>query len=243
MSKKRVLIVEDDKSTRDMLEKLINEIDVQTICYKVSNIEMAYRILHENIIDVFILDIILDTKKLGDVSGINLALEVRKMDRYTFTPIIFVTSLEDPKFYAYAQIHSFKYVEKPFRKDELKQTLKVALKYKTEYESDKTIFYRKDGILMSVKENDIIYMENKLRTAYVHTVNECVEIPYKTCKDMLNILNEKQFVQCNRNTIVNKKFVKYIDINSHIIGLFDTKRSLSVGTKYLKQVLCMLEIA
>ena len=92
MDKKSILIVEDDKHSMKMLEKLIDELDVSTICHKASSVKQAYEVLHENIIDVFLIDIILDTSVQGDVSGMILAEEIRSIDRYKFTPIIFITS-------------------------------------------------------------------------------------------------------------------------------------------------------
>ena len=71
----------------------------------------------------------------------------------------------------------------------------------------------------------------------IHTINESVCVPYVTCKAMLEKLDENKFVQCNRNTIVNKEFIKYIDTNRKILGLSEGRGNLLIGSKYMKQVL------
>ena len=43
-----------------------------------------------------LLDIILDPRTSGDASGMKFADHIREVERYHFTPIIFITGLEDP---------------------------------------------------------------------------------------------------------------------------------------------------
>ncbi len=239
MDKKKILIVEDDPSSMKMLEKLIDEIDVSTACYKASSLKQAYEILHENLIDVFLIDIILDNNIQGDVSGMILAEEIRKIERYKFTPILFITSLQDPKMYAYSSVHSFKYIEKPFPIKETKESIEYALGYKTELERDKPLYFRKDGILISVNEKDIVYIETKLHMITIYTTKEETTIPYKTCKDMMEILDDRYFVQCNRNIIVNRKYICNIDTVNLYICLNDyfVYGNVNIGRRYLYKVL------
>lgn len=239
MDTKKVLIVEDDLNSIKMLEKLIAEVDKTVVCYAANTVEQAYALMHQHIIDVFLLDIILNTKVLGDVSGMRLAEEIRAIARYRFTPIIFISSLEDPKMYAYSSVHSFKYIEKPFHIRETKETIREALLYNKYLEEDKFLYFRKDGVLFSVKENDIVYVESKRNKILICTMKEVMEIPYKTCNEMLEMLNATYFVQCNRSTIVNRRKIESIDTCNKYISFapelgYD---SVVIGTKYMKDIL------
>jgi len=160
MERKNVLIVEDEEYSINMLKKLIVETAPYVKCYKASSLEQAYMILHNHVIDVFFIDIILNTKNSSDASGMNLAEELRGIDKYRFTPIIFITSLEDAKLYAYKRLHCYDYIEKPYLVREVKRTLVEALHYKTQLEFSRTVHFKKDGILVSIVENDIIYMKS-----------------------------------------------------------------------------------
>lgn len=67
--KKKILIVEDSEYYMNLVTDSLINIE-NTILYKAENISEAYRIAMEKNIDVFIVDVVLDTKVLGDVSGI-----------------------------------------------------------------------------------------------------------------------------------------------------------------------------
>lgn len=239
MSNKKVLIVEDDISSMNALEKMVKEINVLAVCLKASNVENAYRLLHENIIDVFILDIVLDTSLQGDVSGMKLAEEIRRIERYRFTPIIFVSALSDPRYYAYTNLRSYSYIEKPFHLEETRKILREAMLFNTEPEKDKYLYFRKDGILFSVKENEVIYIESKHHILYIRSIKETIDIPYKTCKEMLEILDSHKFIKCNRSTIVNKEYIKTIDVVNRYIGVDSDMGygKISIGIGYLKNIL------
>ena len=64
--KKKILIVEDSEYYMNLVTDSLINIE-NTILYKAVNISEAYRIAMEKNIDVFIVDVVLDTKVLGDV--------------------------------------------------------------------------------------------------------------------------------------------------------------------------------
>lgn len=239
---KKVLIVEDNVDSAKMLEKLVKEVDNTAVCYLTANPNEVYEIVFNNEIDLFLMDIILNTENLGDVSGIELAEKIRSVDRYKFTPIVFISSLTDPKMYAYSALHSYKYIEKPFPVEETRNTIKEALQYKKGNESNKYHYFRRDGILLAFREDEIVYLESKFHQIHLCTIKEKITIPYKTCNDMLEILNNENFAQCNRGTIVNRRYIENVDITRRYIKLRDNYGSLSIGAKYIKQVVDGREI-
>ena len=85
--KKKILIVEDSEYYMNLVTDSLINIE-NTILYKAVNISEAYRIAMEKNIDVFIVDVVLDTKVLGDVSGIVFVDRIRTVPRYRFSPII-----------------------------------------------------------------------------------------------------------------------------------------------------------
>ena len=123
---KHVLIVEDNKIQMEMLKKIVQEVNPGAVVYTAEDVNKAYQILLENTIDVFLVDIILDTTKPGDISGIKLVENIRGISKYLFTPVLFVTSLEDTTNYAYTDLNCLGYVEKPFNPDIVKQLIERA---------------------------------------------------------------------------------------------------------------------
>ena len=104
---KKVLILEDNIETLLYLKKLLLTINSDIEVLTFSNMEGVYEVVLNSYIDLFIVDIIINPDSPGDTSGIRFAEKVRMITKYEFTPIIFITSLEDPTLYAFKTLHSF----------------------------------------------------------------------------------------------------------------------------------------
>ena len=162
---KKILILEDNDAALIHIAGLINEIDNKLDIKMFNNIRDAYLCAMENRIDLFIVDIILDIKHPGDTSGLKFIDNIRKIQYYEFTPVIFITSLEDAKSYTYENLHCYKFIEKPFDNKNVKKIIEECLKFPGEINSIKTLYYRCDGIMKLYMLNAIItqciYIRNK----------------------------------------------------------------------------------
>ncbi|NBJ93785.1 LytR/AlgR family response regulator transcription factor [Parablautia muri] len=236
--KKTVLIIEDNKIQIEMLKKLVLEINTGITVYTASDVKTAYKILMEKTIDVFLVDIILDTTRSGDTSGIRLVERVRTIPKYMFTPVVFITSLEDTTKYAYTDLHCLGYVEKPFSPENVKQLVEKALFFSTCKEEGKVFCFRKDGILYPVKVKNIIYIESRNRAVDIHMVEGgTLSISYKTCKQLLDEVDADCLIQCSRYAIVNKDYVLNVDIANRFITLKGVEEQVEIGITYKKKIL------
>lgn len=234
---KNVLIVEDNKECMGALVEMVKECDSTSVIYCADNSPMAYKYAMEERIDLFLVDIMLDDSVKNDVSGIVFANTIRGIERYQFVPLIFVTSLEDYKMNAFQNLHCYGYVEKPFDFEKVKAVIGDALKYPVKDErSNRYIYYRKDGILYSVDSEQIMYIEATRRALFLYLKDEEIRIPYKTFSSILHQLNTYDFLQCNRNTIVNRKFINYIDETNKYVKMKDGKM-LEIGRTIKKKFL------
>lgn len=230
-SDKQILIVEDNKHSMEKACRLIRQIDGVFI-HKARNSEQAYRYAFEYHIDLFIVDIILNTNVQGDVSGTKFVENIRKMEKYAFTPIIFTTSLEDANFHAYAQLHCYRYFEKPYDNKEFVEVVREALRFKTVKEERKFYYFKSDGIHYTVKVNDIVYFQNDRYNVFVHCVDgSVIETPYKSNRTILLELQSDRFLKCNKNTIVNVDFVSNVDPVNRYIQLTDGHGILELGAR------------
>lgn len=228
---KKVLILEDQKDTRDALTKIVKEIDDNAIVYALSSEKEAYYIAMEKTIDLFLIDIILHPgKKEGDKSGADFAQNIRTVSKYQFTPIIFLTSLYDSKLHMYSSLHCYKFIEKPFDYGEVRAVISEAIRYRTEDGKDRRIFFRRKGLLEAIAIQDIIYAQSVGHELLVVTTEERTEIPYKTCKTMLEELDSEDFLQCNRKTIVNQNFIKSVDTVNRYVYLKGCTDILEIGS-------------
>ncbi len=217
---------------------MVKSIDAGADIREFATMEGVYETVMSLHFDLFILDIIMDMHTPGDTSGIEFAEHLRTISKYKFTPIIFTSVLEDPKMYAYSRIHSFSYIEKPFRENELREAIKEALCFEDAGNRDKTLFWRTDGILYSVKCQEIVYAEIVLRNLYIHKVGgEEICIKYKTIKELLQQADCDQLVQCGRNVLINKDYVESIDPANRIIRMQNTRKVIAIGSSFVNKII------
>lgn len=231
---KKVLILEDNLQTANVIEDILQQLDFSVNVFKTASVETAYKYAFEKSIDAFIIDIILDTSRPGDTSGMRFAQRIRELPKYYFTPIIFITALYDPELHAYRDIHCFGYIEKPFSEKKVIDLLSQALNFTTERNDTEIIYLRKDGILYSVKIDDIIYVQVQHHWMHITLHKDVLEIPYKTIKSLLSETNSNNLVQCNKYTLVNKKSIQSIDITNGYIKMLNRNELISIGIRYCK---------
>lgn len=224
-----ILIVEDCSIYADAISKIIMDMELDTEIFCTRSEEEAYQILARQRIHLFILDIILDNKNSGDVSGLHFAEEIRKNSKYKYTPIIFITALEDPKLYTYSQLHCYKYIEKPFSIPQVRETISGALQIPIIPDDDKFIYFRKDGIIYSKKVKEIVYIESSRRKLCIYCVDEMLEIPYKTTEQILKEMDSESFVQCSRYAIVNRNYIEQIDYTNRFVKLKYVEKPVEIG--------------
>ena len=234
---KVVLIVEDNVKSLDMLAKIVKNVDSSIEVKCAIDTDKAYVLAMENNIDLFLIDIVLNPRDAGDVSGIKFADNMRILKKYQYTPIVIITSLEDPKLYAYSDIHCFSYIEKPYDVDKVSQVIKDALDVPTVKSINGNIFFRKDGILYKKDISEIVYIENSRKMRIVHSVDDDLELHYKSCKAIMEELNSDKFVQCSRNVIVNKDYIDEIDTVNRYIKLKGRKERIDIGIVFKKKFL------
>lgn len=232
---KNVLILEDNRKTLKALEDAVGKISGEICIFPVATYEDACRVAFSRRIDVFLIDIILTTQYPGDVSGMKFAQQLRKYENYLFTPIIFITALEDPELYAYKEIHSFGYLEKPFSLDRVIDLVKKALRYHDTEEKEKVVWLRKNGILFAVQLRKVMYVEVRKRVLYIHMEDDLLELPNKTIRQFLDEAQGYGFCQCSRNTIVNRQYIKNIDTVNRYISLSASNELIEIGPTFRRK--------
>ena len=232
-----VLIVEDNERTRKVLADIIRNISEEITIIEADGIDLAYRLATQQEVDLFMLDIVMDTTKKDDVSGMIFAEDMRRQPGYRRTPIIFITSLEDPKLYAYSRLHCFQYIEKPFDSEKTREIIEEALGILEKPPANNMVCFKKDGILYPVEKREIMYVVcEKPYTKIVYMQGE-FKLNYQPIRALARQLGEEQFLQCNRGTIVNRKFVESIDPVNCAIHLKNREKKdfLVLGNTFKKK--------
>lgn len=222
---------------REYLQAILCEIDASNKIWSFTNTKDAYECIVERNVDLFVIDIILDTSVLGDTSGLRFVDRLRRIDKYAFTPVIFVTSLEDAKLYTYEKLHCYSFIEKPFDSEKLKALVRECLNFPGVEEKRKTLYFRKDGIILAVDREEIVYAESINHKMNIYTLQgDVLEIPYITLKKLIEEADCANLIQCSRNTIVNTAFIDNVDIPNQTIQLKDGFGNIQIGIMYKKKL-------
>ncbi len=232
---KNILIVEDREREAAALQKLIYSLTAEVKVWTARNTVNAYGIAMEHRIQLFLIDLVLQPDKINDMKGAVFAENIRKVQGYEFVPMIFVAGLEDPKMYVYRDLHCYGYLQKPYQMKEAKKLIEQALRFPVTPSKKEYVFFKKDGVIYSVGITDIVYAMSKKGAMTIVTTQEELTLYYISCKKLLSMLQSSDFLQCSRNTVVNKRFIRYIDKTNSYIGLTEGFGSLHMGVSMKKK--------
>lgn len=140
----KILIIEDDKDINNMLEKLLQYHDYETMS-AYSGTEGV--LLHQEDIDLILLDLMLPGK-----SGEEIIKELKEKHP---VPIIVMSAIEETKKKVeLLNLGADDYVTKPFHQEELLARIKVQLRNKTKRFEDKVLHYK--DITLNKKNRTVI---------------------------------------------------------------------------------------
>lgn len=206
-----ILIVEDDSKQRENIVKMIQGIGENLNVYEAESKEQAIKTLQETYINFFYIDI-----SLKNSSGLELAFEIRKIEKYKFNWIIFVTTHIQYMLQAFKEIHCYDYIIKPYDKDEVIKMTKELIEgshiHREQEKKDKhVIFDLKNGINIKLNVDEIIFIEVNFRIMTVHTKNASYEVKNLSLNKALEMINCNNIVQSHKSFVVNTNYINKIE--------------------------------
>lgn len=235
--KKNILIVNENLQYAEKLREMVLGMNRYLEITLIDNVKNAYEYIMNITVDMFILDTVMDAEKPGDISGIRLAEQIREIKKYVLTPIIFVTTAKDPELYAYEELNCLGYFVKPFPIERFLAKVRRGLYYRTVRNEDRTLFFRKGGIIYPIRIKEIAYIESIAHSMYIHMVDgNVVEVLYKTYSSILREADSECLLQCSRSVVLNKKYIMSLDFpNRSIVMKYDLGK-IDIGSTYKKRV-------
>lgn len=198
-----VLICDDDKYVRKMLEKITSENAlVNKILVAEDGLE-AVKIAGNEKIDIALLDI-----DMPNLDG----LETAKIINKTFPKVklVFITAYMEYAVDSFC-VHPYDYLLKPIDISKFKDTLNDLISIQKKECNDNnidTIVVKNKRELFIVPIKDILYFEKVGRDVLVHTCKEEYTLD-KTLSELENRLNSN-FLRVHKSFIVNVKKIKKI---------------------------------
>jgi two-component system response regulator LytT len=211
----KILIIDDEKFIGDYLpiiKKIKKEINVITT----DSSKEALEIAKNNDIKVFFIEI-----NLFDGDGIELAQKIRRIRKYKFAMIVFISSMINRKMEAFQKAHCYKFIDKNLLDLEaLKNDIKsIIFEYIPQVDGENNcIWFDFNFEKKKINCDEILFVEYKDRHIYIQTVQEKTEYKYVSLVKMIDNM-PSCFVQVNRNYMINKNHIKVIDKKNRQIKL------------------------
>lgn len=160
----KVMVVDDNHFNTDLLEETLKSLNLDLTVYQKP--KEAAKVVNEKKYDLFLLDIM-----MPELSGYDLAEIIKKTDKNSNTPIIFVSALSDNenKLKSF-NLGSYIYIEKPFN-------IKVI----------------KSQICSLLKEHIVNEKKQKLQDSYIAMVTHDMKGPVYAATSALKFLLNKDY--------------------------------------------------
>lgn len=237
MEVKKVLILEGNKAVLTALKQLVEGLGANVSVHAFQRAEEACRFTMEREVDLFLVDIILESGKQEDTSGLTFVEAVRRMGRYAFTPVIFITSLEDSGRYAYEELHCYRYFEKPFDWRELQRAVYDCLRWWVSHRPVRKLYYRRDGLIISIDPDHVVCVHSTGRGLELCMKDgNKIGIPYLSLKRYLDEAGDHRVLQCSKAAAVNPQYLDYIDSTRSIIYMNEGRQQVEMGGTYRKRI-------
>ncbi|AJA48574.1 two component transcriptional regulator, LytTR family [Clostridium pasteurianum DSM 525 = ATCC 6013] len=237
---KNILVAEDDIKQCENLKKMLYMIDAEFNIHEAQDKDQALKISNNVHIDLFFIDI-----SLKNSSGLELALDLRKISRYEFSWMVFLTTHVEYLTQAFKQAHCYDYIVKPYDKDEIISMIKKfsahAKNNSVQEKERKSVFLDlKSGVSMKFYIDEIIFIESSMRTCIVNTIRDSYTLKKVSLKNILKLINCNYIIQSYKSFLVNINYIKFIEkIDSRLSELYFEKSSKKalLGYKFKNSVL------
>lgn len=217
----KIAICDDQLAHIDMLKPYINEFfRIKEMNVEIREFYSGTSILKcEEIFDIIFLDI-----ELGDISGIDIAKQLKEQNLNSV--IIVVTSyteyLDDAM-----DLHVIRFLKKPVVQNKVYSALEKALQ---EINEKFLTFSTRDNQIIRIKSRDIIYVEAKLKYVTVYTMSNTYYIkdPLKKVK---TLLSSSDFAIPHNSFIVNMNHISKFRREEIILDMSGTEVNIQVSNR------------
>lgn len=230
----RILIVEDNKEELEYIINIAKHANPKIDIFSTDSVVEALNIAKENDIKAFFIDI-----ELADGDGIELAANIRNIKKYEFAQIVFITAVISRELEAFHGVHCYDFIIKSISNDKLKQTMeKILINYlnketisSKEREENKFLNLEFKNVNYRIDLNEIIYIEYESRRIVIQTKHERIKYKFMGLKKFIKVL-PCDFVQVHQSIVINKNYIKNIDMSKQKIHLKGSDILLDYGRTY-----------
>lgn len=225
-----LLIVEDEEIQRKALCKIIKQLGKQIFVYEACDFNGAIQLCTTKHFDIIFLDLKLEDTINSSKNGLDIAIYLRSLKEYEYTPIVFITSIPDYIQRALNQTMCFQYILKPYTPESITNCL-TKLLHSPLLPLPKFSFHNYYGGKMEFFQQDIIrFTPSASHRIYIYTTQGRFESGDYTLDQIEELISE-HFLRCHRKHLINPAYiVSYLRSKQKITLIEDV--TIPVGRSY-----------
>lgn len=238
MEEKHILIVEDDPVSLRRLWQIVGECcPLYCEISGAASLREAYRYMEQYNVSLFIVAVMLQGETAeGERAGYAFVEEVRKKERYRFTPVIFVNAGEASCERGYKELHCLGYVQKPFDAEELGRLVLTGLQFPVR-DKARRVRIKQEGIYVLLEPDEIVYLRADRNRLYIRLRNgELREYRYVPLKDILVQITSERMLLCRKGMAVNEKYIDCVRQKERKLYLKSDMEPIDIGHGYLSRL-------
>lgn len=223
---KQIVLVEDVLTQAKALQSIIQSHipDVQ-IAIASNTADALHLIQTLPSIDLFFLDIALseDYNKKND--GITLGLEIRSINKYINTPIIYVTSYTNRIQEAINTVHCFGFLYKPYTPSDVTNLLDSI--FQLEKKEQTLLLKIESSVYFNLDLSSLLFVNAEGKYMTYQTL-DCSHTSRQYTMKQLERQLPANFIRCHKSYIINKDYMKNFDTVNHYIQMYHTSKLIPV---------------
>lgn len=237
-----VYICEDEDAQREKIKNMVENIilmedlDMKLVLTADNPYDILDSVRQSEQVGVYFLDVDLRT----DMTGLDLAREIRKIDSRGF--VVFITTHSEMSYMTFIyQLEALDYVLKDQGEEEVGKRLNKCLheaeqRFSVGNKVQNVFSIKINGKMYTIPYDDILFFETShtVHKMSIHCKNRQMEF-YGTMKDIEGSLDSR-FCKCHRSYIVNKDNIREVDYQEKIVYMVNGEQCLASARliKWLK---------
>lgn len=238
----RIMIVEDQRSERAYLARIVTQISgAKVVCC--SSAEEAFLALQEQTFELFLLDVQLPGK-----SGFDLAEYIRAMPGYALTPMLFITGNEKDCLSAFQTYHCYDYITKPVAARELREKITgittAVRNQAAEKAPEKVICISSAEGDVFIKKSELLFVEIQNGNCVFHLQDGTFEQKGISLASLTEDVGDDTLLRCHRSFAVNPDNIS--EIKSINYRLWEacfrgSDKTVDISKKYYDDVMLRMK--
>ncbi|ABR49685.1 two component transcriptional regulator, LytTR family [Alkaliphilus metalliredigens QYMF] len=238
-----VLIVEDNLEQLCFLKDILEESQEDITIFTATSVKQAYHLALSHNINLFFIDI-----GLPDGSGLELAKNLRAIQKYELTWVVFLTTYTQYILKAFKQIHCYDYIVKPYKKEDIIAITKKLLNTSSLASSnndEQYLTFQMKGYILKIFIKDIVYIEVYKKNCTIYTSNDSYLVKKMPLSKIYEMLSPGEFIQCHRSFLVNIHYIKEMKKTDNIwvITFLNHSETVMLGETFKDNVISKLGLS